>query len=363
MRSGVLARTPDPPQFARLDVMPAIDSFEDVRGMADSELRALLERGRPEERVWAIWALALRSANVAELGARAEPDAGVRRNLAIVLAGHGHIELLVALAKRDPAPEVRAAAMQLVARFAIDGKLPHALVAERVSADSSEVRIAVLGTMFGGAPAWLVDIAEKLLDDSDGDVRYEAFEALVRAGVTERALMWLEEVPEPEARLALMRWSARGKARACAELLASASRRMRRLLIESVRLPTWHDLAPVVGDEPALFRALARRHPAVFDEMPLGALMAATLREPNAAWLAMVRDRLAQLETPHEHEVVELLHDFRELCAGRVAALGETIQELRKRTDDDLDHELAVLEDQRLVAESALEHASRMLVH
>src|SRR5690606_16031030 len=140
------------------------------------------------------------------------------------------------------------------------------------------------------------------------------------------------------------------------ELLASASRRMRRLLIESVRLPTWHDLAPVVGDEPALFRALAHRHPAVFDEMPLGALMAATLREPNAAWLAMVRDRLAQLETPHEHEVVELLHDFRELCAGRVAALGETIQELRKRTDDDLDHELAVLEDQRLVAESALEH-------
>lgn len=343
--------------------MPAIDSFEDVRGLTEGELRALLERGRPEERVWAIWALALRSADVGELGARAEPDAGVRRNLAIVLAGHGQVDLLVALAKRDPAPEVRAAAMQLVARFAIAGKLPHALVAERVAADRSEVRIAVLGTLFAGGPRWLVEIAENLLEDRDTDVRYEAFEALARTGVTERALMWLEEAPEAEARLVLLRWSARGNTRACAETLAGASRRMRRLLIESVRLPTWHDLAPAVGDEPALFRALARRHPAVFDEMPLGALMAATLREPNAAWLAMVRDRLARLDMPHEREVVELLHDFRELCASRVAALGETIHALRKRTDEDLEHEIAMLEDQRLVAESALEHASRMLVH
>ena len=47
--------------------------------------------------------------------------------------------------------------------------------------------------------------------------------------------MWLEESPEAETRLALMRWSARGRVRACAELLASASRRLRRLLVESVR--------------------------------------------------------------------------------------------------------------------------------
>lgn len=343
--------------------MSAIDSFEDVRALAESELKTLLERGRPEERVWAIWALALRSANIAELGARAEPDAGVRRNLAIVLAGHGQHDLLVALAKRDPAPEVRAAAMQLVTRMAIDGKLAQALVTERVAADGTEVRIAVLGTMFAGAPPWLVGIGERLLDDGDADVRYEAFEALTRAGATERALAWLEEVPESEARLALMRWSARGQVRACAEQLARASRRMRRLLIESVRAVSWADLAPAVGGDRALFRALARRNPAVFDEMPLGALMAATLREPNAAWLAMVRDRLAQLESPHEPEVVEQLHDFRELCASRVADLAQTMSELRKRGDEELDHEIALLEDQRLVAESALEHASRMLVH
>ncbi|HEY5926656.1 MAG TPA: hypothetical protein VIV11_33445 [Kofleriaceae bacterium] len=343
--------------------MAAIESFEDVRELGDAELRALLEGGRPEQRVWAIWALALRSADVGELGARAEPDAGVRRNLAVVLAGHGQLELLVALAKRDPAPEVRAAAMQLVARFAIDNKLPSALVTERVSADGSEVRIAVLGTVFAGAPPWLSEISQKLLDDADSDVRYEAFEALVRVGQNEHALMWLEEAPEAEARLALMRWSARGRVRACAELLARASRRMRRLLIESVRVASWHDLAPAIGDETPLIRALARRNPNVFDEMPLAALMRATLREPNAAWLAMIRDRLAHLESPDDRELGELLHDFRELCTERVVALSKAISELRKQRDEDLEHEIALLEDQRVVLESALDHASRMLVH
>ena len=344
-------------------MMAAIESFEDVRGLGDTELRALLEGGRPEERVWAIWALALRSADVGELGHRAEPDPGVRRNLAIVLAGHGQLELLVALAKRDPAQEVRAAAMQLVTRFAIDDKLPHTLVIERVTADGSEVRIAVLGTVFNGAPAWLVDVTEKLLEDVDGDVRYEAFEALVRVGKNEHALMWLEEAPEAEARLALMRWSARGRVRACAELLARASRRMRRLLIESVRVASWHDLEPAIGDETPLIRALARRNPNVFDEMTLAALMRATQKEPNASWITMIRDRLAQIETPDDPEVVALLHDFREMCTDRVMALSKAISELRKQRDEDVEHEIALLEDQRVVLESALDHASRMLVH
>lgn len=343
--------------------MAAIESFEDVRGLGETELRALLESGRPEQRVWALWALALRSADVAELGARVEPDPGVRRNLAVVLAGHGQLDLLLALAKRDPAAEVRAAAMQLVTRLAIDGKLAHSTVLERVIADGAEVRIAVLGCAFAGAPAWLVEVSEKLLEDADGDVRYEAFEALVRIGANEHALMWLEEAPEAEARLALMRWSARGRVRACADLLARASRRMRRLLVESVRVATWQDLAPAIGDETPLIRAVARRNPNVFDEMPLAALMRATLREPNAAWLAMVRDRLARLETPDDPEVAAMLHDFRELCSDRIVAITKAIVELRKQKDEDMEHEIAILEDQRVVLESALDHASRMLVH
>ena len=342
-------------------LMAVIDSFEDVGQLSDSELRALLDDGRPEQRVWAIWALALRSAaDVGALGRRTEPDAGVRRNLAVVLAGHGQLDLLVALAKGDPAPEVRAAAAQLIARFAIDGKLPPALVAERAT-DAPPVRIAVLGTAFEGAPAWLVEIAAQLLDDGDADVRYEAFEALVRIGDTNRALMWLEEAPEAEARLVLMRWSARGRVQACAETLARASRRLRRLLIESVRVANWQSLAPAIGDEVTLVRALARRDPDVFDQMPIAALIRATLRAPDDAWLAMVRDRLAHLETP-DPQLDGVLHDLRELCARQIGEADTALHELR-RHGRNVEYEIAALEDRRLVLESALEHASRLLVH
>ncbi|HUE39258.1 MAG TPA: hypothetical protein VMR29_07115 [Candidatus Binatia bacterium] len=85
-----------------------IDSFDDTRRLDEPALRDLLDHGRPEERVWAMWALALRSADVGELARRDEPDAGVRRSLAVVLAGHGQLELLTALARRDPAPHWQA---------------------------------------------------------------------------------------------------------------------------------------------------------------------------------------------------------------------------------------------------------------
>jgi hypothetical protein len=341
-----------------------LESFDDVRVLTENELLELLDRGRPEQRVWAIWALALRSADaVAQLGARNEPDAGVRRNLAVVLAGHGQLDLLVALAKRDPAPEVRAAAMQLVSRFAIDGKLPPTLVVERINTDTADVKIAVLGTAFAGAPTWLATVADKLLEDRDADVRYEAFEALVRIGRTSAALMWLEESPEAETRLALMRWSARGRIRACAETLAAASRRLRRLLVESVRTAAWKDLAPAIGDDIALLRALAKRNPTMFDEMPLTTLMRATLREPTTAWIGLVRDRLARREMPGEDLDGAVLHDFRDLCVRLMGECDAAIAALKKQRDEELDREIAVLEDQRVVLESALEHASRLLVH
>jgi hypothetical protein len=339
-----------------------VESFEDARALGETELRSLLETGRPEERVWAIWALALKSTDIDALGQRHEPDAGVRRNLAVVLAGHGQLDLLVALAKRDPAPEVRASAMQLVTRIAIDGKLSPAIVTDRATHDRAEVKIAVLGTISENVPPWLLDVAKQLVEDHDGDVRYEAFEALVRAGSTEHALMWLEETPESEARLTMMRWSARGKVRACAVTLAAASRRLRRLLIESVRVATWQDLAPAIGDEPALIRALARRAPDVFDQMPLVTLVRMTLREPTDMWIVMVRDRLAALPSPDD-AVGDLLHDFREVCAKRIGEIDTLSREMRGQRDPQLQHELELLEDQRVALESALDQACRMLVH
>ncbi|MDQ3297941.1 MAG: hypothetical protein M3619_15235, partial [Myxococcota bacterium] len=70
-----------------------ITSFEHALGLEHAVLQQTLEQGRPEQRVWAIWALALRAGEAA-VGAATrvarEPDAGVRRTLAVMLAGRGN---------------------------------------------------------------------------------------------------------------------------------------------------------------------------------------------------------------------------------------------------------------------------------
>ncbi len=345
--------------------MATIESFDDVRGLTEPELRALLDRGRPEERVWAIWALALRSTEPADIDAiaqRTEPAPGVRRNFAVVLAGHGHYDLLVALAKRDPEPVVRAAAMQLVTRIAIDGKLPATTVSERVGAEGAEVKMAVLGTIFEGAPPWLLEIAEQLLEDRDADCRYEAFEALVRAGRSAPALMWLEEAPEAEARLALMRWTSRVRVGPCAIALSRASRRLRRLLIETVRVASWQELAPAVGDEPALLRTLAGRAPHIVEQMPLSELVRAALREARDMWITAIGNRLAALPSP-DADVVPMLPELCELCTLRISQIDVATEELRGDDDPHLVIEREQLSDARAVYEKALEHALRLVVH
>lgn len=346
--------------------MPAIESFDDVRRLTEPELRALLERGRPEERVWAIWALALRSSEptIEAIAQRAEPAPGVRRNLAVVLAGHGHYDLLVALAKRDPAALVRAAAMQLVARIAIDGKLPEGLVRERVSAEVPEVKTAVLGTIVSGAPSWLVELAEVLLEDADAEVRYESFEALVRAGRGERARMWLEEAPEAETRIALVRWTARGNVRPAAETLASASRRLRRLLIECVRAASWHELAPVIDAEPMLVKALVGRAPIVLDQIPLATLVRVTLREPSDPWIHAIGSRLAALPSP-DPDVSPWLPELVELCSRRISEIDRAVRETETRhvRDAYAEIDLQELGDTRVMHETTLEHAVRFIVH
>ncbi|MEO6772983.1 MAG: hypothetical protein ABI467_08155, partial [Kofleriaceae bacterium] len=327
--------------------------------------------GRPEQRVWAVWALALRSsAGVGELARRDEPDAGVRRTLAVVLAGHGEVELLLALARRDPAPEVRGAAMQLVARFALDGTLPPSIVIERAAADGPEVRIAILGVVFAGAPAWLTELAVGLLDDREPEVRYEAFEALLRAGVRPHALAWLEELPEGEARIALMRWTARApggnerpaeRVRACATVLAQTSRRVRRLLIECVRVATWHELAPVIGEDPSLLTAFTRRGHNAIDEVPTAILMAAQLREPHDTWLHVLRNRIVGLQAP-DLDLGPLLPDYLERCNRRLGELDFQLAELRK-TGGVADADLEVFEAHRELLAEIGESALRLLVH
>ncbi len=343
------------------------ETFDEVRELALPALRELLDRGRPEERVWAIWELALRAGNANDLP-RHEPDPGVRRTLAVVLAGHGEHDLLVDLARRDPAPEVRASAMHLVARLAIDHKVPVELVLERAASEGSEVRIAILGVIFAGTPVWLLDLAITLLDDQHGEVRHEAFEALIRANAPSHALAWLEELPEAEARLVLMRWAAPApgvdapdRIRGCAQTLANSSRRVRRLLVESVRVATWHDLAPAIRDEPSLITAFVRQGHHALDQVPTAVLMAAQLREHQDTWMPVLRSRLASLQSP-DADLGALMPEYLERCTKRLAALDVQLIELRKASDLE-ESELEQIEAHRDELAELCEQATRFLVH
>jgi hypothetical protein len=76
----------------------------------------------------------------------------------------------------------------------------------------------------------------------------------------------------------------------------------------------------------------------------------------------MVRDRLAALPSPDD-SIGELLHDFREICARRIGEIDTLSREMRGQRDPQLQHELELLEDQRVALESALDQACRVLVH
>lgn len=100
----------------------ALKRFDDTRSLRTPRLRALLHDGDAQERVWAAWRLALREGTAflqtALALADTDPDAGVRRHMAIVCAGFGGRRLVRNLAEHDRDPAVRDTAIRLMANCA-----------------------------------------------------------------------------------------------------------------------------------------------------------------------------------------------------------------------------------------------------
>lgn len=192
--------------------MSSIESFEDAARLDPPALRRLLESPRPEQRIWAIWALALRArGEIAELARRtaSEPSPGVRRALAVVLAGHGEAARLVGLARHDPDPAVRASAAQLVTRLAAGGAIDPAIVIEAAAREPASAP-AILAAIDARAPEALAQLAAHLLEAGDEEVQLEAFEALLRVdtpATRARAIAWLRGAPDPLAIEACRRWA------------------------------------------------------------------------------------------------------------------------------------------------------------
>jgi hypothetical protein len=242
-----------------------VESFEEVSALPSAQLEQLLERGRPEQRLWAIWTLALRTGDGSvALRVEHEPDAGVRRTLAVILAGHGNTQLLVALARHDPELVVRATAFHLATRLAAGGALDLSVVLDARTREPA-IRIAVLGAVEPGAPQPLATFAHDQLACGVAEVELEAFEALLRlGGADERAVARAWLLRQTDIVPGCDRWQRVAGVQSLAELFAPADQAVRARVLRSLRAPPWSAATLLVGDSLDLLReALARRDIAV----------------------------------------------------------------------------------------------------
>ena len=179
-----------------------VSSFAATDHLDEDGLRALLAGGQPEQRAWAAWRLALRTGRAHPEIAQhiaGDPSPGVRALLLSVLAGHGELDVVVALARHDPAIEVRASAMRLLTRFAAQGAIDSAVVREAFARDVPAVRAAILDGVDASAPDWLEALVLEALSASDPAQQLEALAAAVRC-------------PSPKPRARAARWLAEAKA-------------------------------------------------------------------------------------------------------------------------------------------------------
>jgi hypothetical protein len=284
------------------------DSFEQVRSLDDAALRQLLERGRPEQRVWAIWVLAQHAGEAAGQLARGQahqPDPGVRRTLAVVLASHGEIDLLIALARHDPSPAVRASAIQVATRLAGSRSPSYPGLRPLLeSAREPAMVTAILGAIGAGAPDFLIDLAVRALSSGSFDVQLEALEALLRIDMPQTfsdAQQWLLALADPLPAAACEAWI-RGAgglgdpaARAngidsLSRALAGAPVQTRARVLQQLQAPPWSAVARLIEGADSLLRQVLRRADIA---IPARVLAGAILRGLHAGFVERLT---AQLE-------------------------------------------------------------------
>jgi hypothetical protein len=275
-------------------LIATMDEFEDTQGLSSEQLYELLETGDAQVRVFAIWALGLRSAGAVTMAdqLRVEPDGGVRRALAVVLAGQGETDLLVAMCRHDPNVHVRASAVPMVMRFAAAGRIPWSIVIGRL-ADEAPVRASVISQVDARSPQELRAAAVAALHDEEDLVRWEAFETcakLARAGAIAAAVLRdaLDHMSEGDCVNALSTWFSIESASAIGELLAPAQRAVRERALRMRPFLARTDLAPLLGDDAELYARLE-------DALHLNPHEAPTIVLLRLAVMAPWRDHLVNL--------------------------------------------------------------------
>ncbi len=149
-------------------------SFEDLRAKSATELEALLEAGDAQERLWAAWALALRSCARSEAVEHFEhePHEGVRAHLVYVVADPARLPLLRTIAEHDPSTLVRVAACRAITRVSAPGDARW--IGARAALDPSpEVRFTIIEEISPASSSFRAILA-RAHDDDDESVRVVA---------------------------------------------------------------------------------------------------------------------------------------------------------------------------------------------
>ena len=170
-------------------------SFAEVALLDEARLRVLLRGDSSTHRVWAAWALGMRDGRAMEEEARAriqkEPNPGVRRSLAVMLARDP--DAMRALALDDPNAFVRVTAWRLISQVA--SRQEQAVLAQRlmsaaqtdVSADVAEACLELLVPL---APLLKSDDVLRCLQHEDIAVRVAATELLMAMQAQEALAIW-----------------------------------------------------------------------------------------------------------------------------------------------------------------------------
>lgn len=158
------------------------EHYDALSDLDEAGLRALLRDGRPAEKVWAAWRLALvagLSADPALTDAMTdEPIAGVRAHWVIVLFSHGEHGLVAVLAEHDPSPLVRETAARYLAPIAGRpgaSKLGVTLAA-CLTDHSSRVRQTTVRHLAHAPGEELLARVHTMVADTDAQVRMAALE-------------------------------------------------------------------------------------------------------------------------------------------------------------------------------------------
>jgi len=301
-------------------------TFDAIRSLDDSALRALLAGQDAVERLWAIWALGLRQEDAAIAGHLAgEPSVGVRRHICVVLAG-SELDLLVAMARHDPADEVRATAGELIVRLTAGGRLPWSVVLDCLGDPAPRVRISLLREVPAEVPPEVKAAVRRAMEDPDLEVRVEAVDTLRRLDASQAldaVVSRLATSSEEEAALLLSRWAEAIDVAVVHSTLREMPLNVRLVAIRHLSR-TWSDVAALAGDpQPAIRSAIRQSFQERLDEVPTQAFLHWIDDGPVSAWRSAAAALLERMRhwRPSYAMQEEIVHRCRRRLAVVDAAL------------------------------------------